>query len=241
MIVVKDVRGVAQAMLARQERWSVDACHDSLHLVRRFGAHLVGGLNFAKVGDEALQQLAPGLEAIGEDLGGRALGGDRGGGEAAVLLVAVHAAEARETAGLQASLAAAALEGVGATHARLFPQRIAPCRRRSLYSRRRRRSRSIQSCRGIVAGGGRVGVVGGGVDGRGRHGLGERGGEGGIAVGEVGGVGGVASTCQRGVRRRDRAEGAVWPRHGVGAGMRTGRNAEKLVAAGADGRAWLRC
>ena len=101
-----------------------DATHGALYLADGFGAGVVGALDLTEVGDERLEQLAPGLEAVGQDVGGRALGGNRGVEGRVEVLGLVAAGYAPDASSGDTPAAAAALDATGgssrAAHAGLL-------------------------------------------------------------------------------------------------------------------------
>ena len=98
--------------------------HGALDLADGFGAGVVGALDLTEVGDERLEQLAPGLEAVGQDVGRRALGGNRGVEGRVEVLGLVAAGYAPDASSGDTPAAAAALDAASgsgrAAHAGLL-------------------------------------------------------------------------------------------------------------------------
>lgn len=131
--VLQDARRVAEAVVRDEDGRLRDAAHRVLDLANGFGARVVGVLDLTEVGDQRLQELAPGLETVGENVGRRALGRDgsvEGAVEVLGLGAAAHtpAADALDAARCQALAAAAALEAAGATHAHFLLESVVPRR-----------------------------------------------------------------------------------------------------------------
>jgi hypothetical protein len=129
--VAQDAVGVVEAALGHERSGRIGVVDDVGDLEQALCAVLVGGRDLAEVGDEVFEELAPSclvlvaclphchmevptLEAVGQDLGGRALGRHGRVKDALVALIAMllvvdgHAAYA---ARVHASPAAAALDG----------------------------------------------------------------------------------------------------------------------------------
>jgi hypothetical protein len=122
--VLQDARRVGKAIVRHHDGGVRDATHGALDLADGFGAGVVGALNLAEVGDQRLEQLAPGLETIGQDISRRALGGHRGVEGGVEVLGLVAAGYAPDTSSGDTPATAAALDAAGGSsrsaHARLL-------------------------------------------------------------------------------------------------------------------------
>lgn len=124
--VGEDPRGISEPAIRHEDRRVYHIGDGVLHLMDGLCASIVGVLNLAKVGDETLQQLSPGLEAVGQYLSRGSCRRHRGGEDAVeVGIVGICAARyAAETACAETLFAAAALDTAATLEARFLLERI---------------------------------------------------------------------------------------------------------------------
>ena len=75
--LVKNACGITQAIFAHEDGGMCDVRYRTLDLVHSLGAHLIAGLNLAKVRNKTFQKLSPCLKPICQNFGRRALRGYR--------------------------------------------------------------------------------------------------------------------------------------------------------------------
>jgi hypothetical protein len=148
VVVFEDTRRLAETVPVHEDCWVAQIRKRVLHLVKGFGAHLVGGLNLTKVRDEAFEQLTPCLEAVCQGLRGRAVGGNRCV-ECAIEVAAVVAANASDAARSETFAATAALQATSSAHTRAFLECVVS--RNAAGRRRCGRGRALHIAVGVSA------------------------------------------------------------------------------------------
>jgi hypothetical protein len=151
--ILQDARRVGKTIVRHHDSGMRDATHGALDLADGFGAGFVGTLDLAEVRDQRLEQLAPGLEAVGQDISRRALGGNRGVEGGVEVLGLVAAGYAPDTSSGDTSATAATLHAASgsgcAPHAGLLLESVVS-RRYALLAVRDgsgcARGRAIYSC-----------------------------------------------------------------------------------------------
>ena len=128
--VFQDASRVGKTIVRHHDGGMRDATNGALDLADGFGAGVIGALNLAEVGNQRLEQLAPGLEAVGQNVCRRALSGNRSVECRVEVLGLVAASHAPDASSGDAPATATALDAAGgpgrAAHARLFLESVVP-------------------------------------------------------------------------------------------------------------------